>query len=228
MLVTFALLALSACGSVEPTATPIAAPATSTPSAESTLPSEPTATTNTRPPLGNPQSQYVPPTALVGTPRPGAVATLTAAPRLNTGTLTIINANGFDVNIHVEIADTQPSRELGLMHRTDMGVDEGMIFDFGGETTGGFWMQNTLLPLSIAFITADGTIINIEDMQPLDTNITAAAGTYSYALETNQGWFRANNILPGGKVLLPVALDSANNYPIPGMPACPAPAMAMK
>lgn len=202
---SLAVLILSACGAVEPTATPIAPP-TSTTSQGST----PEA-----------QTTYVPPTALVGTPRPGAVATLTAAPALKTGTLTILNADGQEVNIHVEIADDEMSREVGLMHRTSMDTDAGMIFDFGGESTGGFWMQNTLLPLSIAFITADGTILNIEDMQPLDTNITEAAGTYNYALETNQGWFRARNIVPGGKVLLPVAQDNASAPPLPGMPSCP-------
>jgi uncharacterized membrane protein (UPF0127 family) len=149
------------------------------------------------------------------------VATLTAAPRLKTGVLTILNAEGVGVNIHVEIADTPSSREVGLMHRTSMPPDEGMLFDFGGESTGGFWMQNTLLPLSIAFIAQDGTILNIEDMQPLDTNITAAAGTYHYALETNQGFFRAHDILPGGKVLLPVVPDPAGGWPAPpGMPDC--------
>ncbi len=202
------LLTLSACGSIEATSTPVAQP-TSTP------------ITTEQSALPDAQTTWVPPTALVGTPRPGAVATLTAAPALKTGTLTILNADGQEVNIHVEIADTESSREVGLMHRTTMDPDAGMIFDFGGETSGGFWMQNTLLPLSIAFITADGTILNIEDMQPPDTNITAAAGTYSYALETNQGWFRARNILPGGKALLPVALDTAGLPPLPNMPSCP-------
>jgi uncharacterized membrane protein (UPF0127 family) len=75
--------------------------------------------------------------------------------------------------------------------------------------------------LSIAFISEDGTILNIEDMQPLDTSITEAAGTYYYALEANQGFFEANGIVPGGKVMLPVALDPAGGWPAPpGMPDC--------
>ena len=182
----------------------------------------PPAPTPTIPTIADPQSTWAPPTALAGTPIPGAEATLTAAPRLKTGTLTIVNADGEDVNIHVEIADSQETRELGLMFRTSMAPDEGMLFDFGGESTGGFWMANTLLPLSIAFIAQDGTILNIEDMQPLDTNITAAAGPYYYALEANQGYFRTHNILPGGKALLPVVLDSAGGAgpAIPGMPDC--------
>ena len=181
------LLTLSACGSVEPTTTPITQP-TSTAS-QAAIPRA--------------QTTWVPPTALVGTPRPGAVATLTAAPALKTGTLTILNADGQEVNIHVEIADTEPSREIGLMHRTTMDPEAGMIFDFGGETSGGFWMQNTLLPLSIAFIAADGTIVSISDMQPLDTNITEAGGTYSYALETNQGWSRPTISSPAARCSFP-------------------------
>ena len=104
----------------------------------------------------------------------------------------------------VEIADTEPSRELGLMFRNSMPPDAGMIFDFKGETTSGFWMQNTILPLSIAFFGQDGSIVSIADMQPLDTNTMSAAGPYYYALEANQGFFRAHNINPGDKASLPV------------------------
>lgn len=197
-----ALLALAGCSSSSPqaqvsTATPIVS----------------------QPVTPEPPSTWVPPTALVGTPIPGAEATLTAAPALKTGTLTFLDATGEEVNMHVEIADTEPSRELGLMFRTGMAPNAGMLFDFGGVTTGGFWMQNTLLPLSIAFVAQDGTILNIEDMQPLDTNTTDASGPYAYAIEANQGYYKANNIVPGGKVLLPVVLDSAQLGPaIPGMP----------
>lgn len=209
---------LYGCGTGEalPTAIPVPQAATPTGAAQAAT-TAPAATVA-------PDGTWVPPTALVGTPRPGAVATLTAAPALKTGNLSLINANGFEVVIHVEIADTQQARQLGLMHRTQMDPDAGMLFDFGGPATGGFWMQNTLLPLSIAFIAEDGTILNIEDMAPLDLNTTEPAGTYFYALEANQGYFQANNIVPGSKVLLPVKLDGAGGSAasIPGMPVCAA------
>ncbi|HST05402.1 MAG TPA: DUF192 domain-containing protein [Chloroflexia bacterium] len=147
---------------------------------------------------------WVPSTALVGTPRPGAAATLTAAPRLSTATLTILNAFGEKVVVQVEIAGTEPSRELGLMFRDQMDPAAGMLFDFGADTNSGFWMQNTILPLSIAFMKEDGTIINVADMQPLDLTSVPASGTYRYALEVNQGFFRAHNIVTGSKALLPV------------------------
>jgi hypothetical protein len=152
----------------------------------------------------------------VGTPRPGAEATLTAAPPLRTAPLTIINSKGEEVRITVEIADTPQAREVGLMHRSSMPPDHGMLFDFGEDTTSGFWMQNTILPLSIAFIKADGTILNIADMQPLDIDTTAAAGPYRYALETNQGFFTAHSIVAGNRVILPGAQSAV----IPGMPNC--------
>jgi uncharacterized membrane protein (UPF0127 family) len=154
----------------------------------------------------------------VGTPIPGAEATLTAAPSLRTATLTIINSTGEQIRITVEIADTPQARELGLMHRSSMPPDAGMLFDFGEDTTGGFWMYNTILPLSIAFITADGIILSIEDMQPLDTTVITAPGPYRYALETNQGFFAAHRIVPGNRVILP----GAQNVIIPAMPACSA------
>lgn len=159
---------------------------------------------------------WVPPTALAGTPIPGAIATLTAAPPLKTGTLTITNKQGEMINMTVEIADTEASRELGLMHRSQMDPDAGMLFSWTEDTEGGFWMYNTILPLSIAFFTADGTILNVADMQPLDTNTTPAAGSYRYALETNQGFFKAHNITAGDKVTLP----GQQSVVIPGMPSC--------
>jgi uncharacterized membrane protein (UPF0127 family) len=191
--------------------TPVATlPTTVPPTPVSPTPMDaPTATVNPQFSTPDPLSltPWVPPTALAGTPIAGAVATLTAAPSLPTGTLTILNAAGEKVQIRVEIAGTEPSRELGLMFRDQMAPDAGMLFDFGVETTSGFWMKNTILPLSIAFMKADGTIINLADMQPLDTTIIPAAGAYTYALEANQGFFQEHNIVTGSKALLPVVPD---------------------
>jgi hypothetical protein len=143
------------------------------------------------------------------------LATLTAAPPLQRGTLTITNSLGEKVAIHVEIADTGPSQELGLMFRSSMPPDTGMIFDFKGETNESFWMENTILPLSIAFFQQDGSIVSIADMQPLDTSNVSAAGPYYYALEANQGFFRAHDINPGDKASFPVNTSAV----VPGMPA---------
>lgn len=191
----------------EATATSVAQ-ATSVPTAGQPLPTPQQAAATA--------TEWVPPTALVGTPRPGAEATLTAAPHLRTGLLTITNKQGEMVNMSVEIADTDASRELGLMHRAQMDPNAGMLFTWTEDVDGGFWMYNTILPLSIAFISADGTILNVADMQALDTNTTRPAGSYRYALETNQGFFRAHNIVAGDKVIVP----DKQSIIIPGLPSC--------
>jgi uncharacterized protein len=158
----------------------------------------------------------VPPTALAGTPIPGAEATLTAAPVLTRTTLTITNSRGEPVHMTVEVADTEESRSLGLMFRPSMPPDDGMLFVFEGDTTSPFWMENTILPLSIAFIDASGKIRDIHDMQPLDRNTTGASGPYHYALETNQGFFSAHDIVVGNQM----TIGSTQSAVIPGMPGC--------
>lgn len=216
-----AALALYACGTTGLPAVQSTPTTASTPTVAATAtslpPDTPTpapATTSTSPTSNEP---WVPPTALVGTPIPGAVATLTAAPVLKTGTVTITNSDGEEVVVNVEIADTIESRQLGLMFRSSMPPDAGMLFDFQGDTLSGFWMANTILPLSIAFIQADGTIIDTLDMQPLDTSGVDPSGMYRYALEVNQGFFRAHNINPGDKMSVPVREISEVVIPA-GMP----------
>ena len=96
--------------------------------------------------------------------------------------------------IDVELADSPTRRGRGLMFRQTLPADEGMIFLFASDTSGGFWMQNTFVPLSIAFIDASGAIINIQDMQPLSTMTVSPGAPYRWALEMNQGWFAANDV----------------------------------
>ncbi len=100
----------------------------------------------------------------------------------------------------VEIADTTESRQQGLMNRKSMGEDEGMIFVFENESKLSFWMKNTQLPLSIAFIAADGTIRQIEDMEPESLAAVPSYRNVLYALEVNQGWFEAHGVGPGDVV----------------------------
>jgi uncharacterized protein len=174
----------------------------------------PTSTpTPTLPPTSTP---WVPPTALAGTPIPGAEATLTAAPSLKRISINITNSKGQNVAMNVEVAGDEPSRELGLMFRPSMPPDAGMLFDFGQDTTESFWMENTILPLSIAFIEKSGNILSIQDMKALDQTSIVAPGPYRYALETNQGFFNAHDIVPGNHVTIAIA----QSVVIPGMPSC--------
>lgn len=106
------------------------------------------------------------------------------------------------IELVVEVADTQESRNQGLMFRRSMKENHGMLFVFDYESQVSFWMKNTRIPLSIAFIAADGTIRQIEDMEPENLSSVAAERNVLYALEVNQGWFDRNGVEPGDKVIL--------------------------
>jgi uncharacterized protein len=121
----------------------------------------------------------------------------------NTYNLVIINAGGKQVPLNVEIADTEPMRMKGLMDRKEMRRDSGMLFVFDREEKLNFWMKNTYIPLSIAYISKTGVINEIRDMKPLDTSMTyPSAIPARYALEVNRGWFEENNITKGCRIAL--------------------------
>ncbi len=113
-------------------------------------------------------------------------------------------SGGRTVDLAVEIADTPEERQRGLMFRESLPEDQGMLFDFGGDTQAGFWMKDTKVPLSIAFISAAGVVLNIQDMAPLTANLHyPPQGTYAYAVEANQGWFASHGVAAGSRVGLP-------------------------
>jgi uncharacterized membrane protein (UPF0127 family) len=125
----------------------------------------------------------------------GAVAQSAAQPRLDTITLSA----GMQ-NIRAEVARTPQQMMVGMMFRSEMGSHEGMLFAYDSPGMHCFWMKNTLLPLSIAFIADDGSIVNIADMQPLSEAKHCAKQPVRFALEMNQGWFAKRNIQPGFKL----------------------------
>ncbi len=90
------------------------------------------------------------------------------------------------------------------MFRESLAEDAGMLFVFERETEAGFWMKNTLVPLSIAFISAGGVILHIEDMEPLTENLHYSPQPYRYAVEANQGWFARNSIGVGDTLQPPL------------------------
>ncbi|MDQ7988322.1 MAG: DUF192 domain-containing protein [Candidatus Dactylopiibacterium sp.] len=102
--------------------------------------------------------------------------------------------------IDAEVADSAQTREIGLMHRRSMAPHEGMLFVFDTAQAYCFWMKNTLLPLSIAFIDETGQIVNLADMQPQSERNHCAAKPVRYALEMNQGWFAAKGIKAGARI----------------------------
>jgi uncharacterized protein len=97
-----------------------------------------------------------------------------------------------------ELALTDKQRIAGMMYRTNMAENEAMLFVFPVPHRSAFWMKNTPLPLSAAYIAPDGTIMEIHDLHPYSTNSAwARSDRIQYVLETNQGWFKKRNIGPG-------------------------------
>jgi uncharacterized protein len=95
------------------------------------------------------------------------------------------------------VAATQAGRQQGLMQRTSLAKNRGMIFVFAQRAKHCMWMRNTLIPLSVAFLDERGAIINIEDMQPRTEVNHCAAESARFALEMNKGWFRERGFKPG-------------------------------
>lgn len=99
--------------------------------------------------------------------------------------------------VSVELALTQEARARGLMYRRTLDDGTGMLFVFPDEAYRSFWMKNTYVPLSIAFLDARWRIVSMHDMQPLDETTVRSALPARFALEVPQGWFRRNGIGPG-------------------------------
>ena len=102
--------------------------------------------------------------------------------------------------IDAQVAQTPQSQQIGLMHRRSMPSNEGMLFVFGQAQIQCFWMKNTLIPLSAAFMREDGTIVNIADMQPLSEVTHCSKEPVRFVLEMNQGWFAQRRIQPGQRL----------------------------
>ncbi len=102
--------------------------------------------------------------------------------------------------IDAQVALTPEQREIGLMMRKEMPQQEGMIFIFEQPGQQCFWMKNTLLPLTAAFVADDGTIVNMADMKPQTTDSHCSAQPVRYVLEMNKGWFAKKGIKAGSKL----------------------------
>jgi uncharacterized protein len=104
------------------------------------------------------------------------------------------------MEIWVEVAKTPEERAKGLMNRNHLAKDEGMLFIFETEGYHGFWMKNTLIPLSIAFLDKEGKIVKISEMKPLTLASHDPPQPILYALEMNKGWFAAHGIKVGDRI----------------------------
>jgi len=99
-----------------------------------------------------------------------------------------------------ELAVTTEQRERGLMFRQELAPDGGMLFIYPADRELRFWMKNTSIPLSVAFLDHQGRILNMADMQPFDETLHRSAGPACCALEVNQGWFAKNGIQTGDRI----------------------------
>ena len=100
----------------------------------------------------------------------------------------------------VELAYEPKTRAQGLMYRDSLASDEGMLFMYPDAKPRSFWMKNTRMPLSIAFVDPDGKILSIQHMRPLSTKNTVCPEPAQYALEVNKGWFKANDVKVGDQI----------------------------
>ncbi|MEX0682144.1 MAG: DUF192 domain-containing protein [Dehalococcoidia bacterium] len=115
---------------------------------------------------------------------------------------------GHDVTLNVEIADSAEERATGLMNRESVPEDAGMLFLWPEDTESGFWMKDTTVPLTVAFISATGSVVHFEALEPLDQELRHAPEQFRYAVEANRGWFEDNDVEVGDLLQLPVGVGS--------------------
>jgi hypothetical protein len=130
----------------------------------------------------------------------GALLALAAASGPASAQLPTLELNAGIHLIRAEVANTFDSRARGLMFRKALGANSGMLFVFPDVSPHCMWMKNTFVPLSVAFMDEQGTIVSIHDMKPHDETSHCAAKPARFALEMNQGWFAQKGIKPGGKI----------------------------
>ncbi len=118
-------------------------------------------------------------------------------------TIVLTNSTGEQIKVKAEIADEKDEQEEGLMNRESLCENCGMLFVYEKNVSHGFWMKNTEIPLSIAFISENGTIMEIQQMEPETTDTHKPEEPYRYALEVNQGFFEENGIDAGDEVSIP-------------------------
>jgi len=133
----------------------------------------------------------------------GFVALAVAGPARAAAANEVLPTIPLSINGHkivVEVAATPERRSLGLMNRFSLQPDHGMLFVFDYPEPQAFWMKNTFIPLSIAFVGPDGKIINIDEMQPHDEGTHTSRGPALYAIEMRKGWFTERGIKSGDAV----------------------------
>ena len=115
--------------------------------------------------------------------------------------LPVIRLSAGTGNLEVEVASNKAQRSLGLMNRASMPESRGMLFVYPAPAYFCMWMKNTKIPLSVAFIDAQGQVINIEDMAPQTETNHCTQRNATYALEANRGWFAKHGVVAGSQII---------------------------
>ena len=123
---------------------------------------------------------------------------LGTAPLFAQGNAALLNVHGTTVLVEVPVGEKALMK--GLMYRTSLNENQGMLFVFPSPGIYPFWMKNTLIPLSVAFLDKEGRVINIEKMSPLTETLHYPLAPEKLALEMNQGWFDAHGVRPGERI----------------------------
>ncbi|WP_173024519.1 DUF192 domain-containing protein [Acidovorax sp. SRB_14] len=147
------------------------------------------------PPLQRPLLAAAALAAALGLAHPAALAQ--NGPQLN---LQRIELTAGMHRIEAQVAKASQERQIGLMNRPSMPQHEGMLFVFEQPATQCFWMKNTLLPLTAAFVADDGSIVNLADMQPQTEDSHCSQKPVRYVLEMNQGWFAKKGLKAGSRL----------------------------
>ena len=128
---------------------------------------------------------------------------------VSTATIVLTDDGGSRQELTVELARTPAERSRGLMSREELQEDGGMLYVFPQDTETAFWMKDTLIPLSIAFIAEDGAILDVQDMEALSEELHRSPQPHRYALEVNQGWFQEHGFEIGDRVEIPDLVSGA-------------------
>ena len=130
----------------------------------------------------------------------GLLFVSTTCPVIGQSPMPLVDLSAGVYRIEAEVASTFAARAEGLMYRRQLPRNRGMLFVFDQSSKHCMWMRNTLIPLAVAFIDEQGTILNIEEMRPETETSHCAAKSARYALEMNAGWFLAHKLAPGARI----------------------------
>lgn len=116
--------------------------------------------------------------------------------------ITVVDTDGAEATLTVEVVHRPRERQQGLMLRRSLAEDHGMLFLYAADRDGGFWMKDTYIPLTIAYVDADWQVLELRDGVPLDETALTPSQPYRYVLEVNQGWFERKGLGAGARLVV--------------------------